>query len=516
MNVADEASRSPWMEAMPAVTAPPLSESTACDLVVVGSGIAGLSSAYEAARSGHKVIVIDRGRICGGMTSRTTAHLVTEIDDFYSELIRAHGEEKARLYHESQVAAVNRVEAICADEGLDADFARLDGYLIAGRPEDQADLEEEYDACRKIEVEVEWSDGAPVPLLPGTRALRFPRQGRFHPLKYCAGLISAIEARGGQFHANTAYASHREDQDGITIECENGASIRAQAALFATNSPVNDRVTIHTKQVPMRTYVVAGPVPKGTAPDALVWDSLEAYHYCRIQPWDEARDLLIVGGEDHQSGTANDMEQRFVRLEAWTREHYPSFGKASYRWSGQVMEPVDFVPFSGLNPANLRTYIHSGDSGMGMTNGIAGALNFIALLTGEKARFAELFDPARKPRSGIALREFAAGQAEVVADLAEYLTPGEVRSLDEIGPGEGAIVRRGLKKIAAYRDEAGRLTECSAVCTHIGCIVHWNGLEKCWDCPCHGSQFAIDGSVLNGPAVSPLAAVEQPAETETA
>ena len=516
MNVADEASRSCWMDAMPEVVAPPLSGEEQCDLVVVGSGIAGLSSAYEAARFGQKVIVIDRGRICGGMTARTTAHLVTEIDDFYSELIRAHGEDESRLYHESQVAAVNRVEAVCADENIDADFARVDGFLIPAAPDHNRDLEDEFEACRRLGINVHWAEQAPVPLPEGSRALRFPDQGRFHPLKYCAGLIRAIEARGGRFHANTAYVGHREDQDGVTIECENGAKIRAGAALFATNSPVNDRVTIHTKQVPMRTYAVAGRVPKGSAPDALVWDSLEAYHYCRIQPLDEASDLLIVGGEDHQSGTANDMADRFEPIEQWIQRHYPSFTTADYRWSGQVLEPVDFLPFSGLNPGNTRTYIHSGDSGMGMTNGVAGALNFIALLKGEKARFAELFDPSRKPASGIAIKEFAAGQGEVVANLAEYLTPGEVDSADDIRPGEGAVLRRGLKKVAAYRDESGKLIEHSAVCTHVGCIVHWNGLEKCWDCPCHGSQFAIDGSVLSGPAISPLAEVDSRAEAEAA
>jgi len=516
MNVSDEASRSPWMEAMPRVTAPPLAGAATCDLVVVGSGIAGLSSAYEAARCGREVIVIDRGRIGGGMTARTTAHLATEIDDFYSELIRAHGEDRARLYHDSQVAAVNRIESICEEEGTAADFARVDGFLIAGRVEDQVDLDEEYEACRQIGVAVEWSETAPVPLLPGTRALRFPDQGRFHPLKYCAGLIAAIAVRGVRFHADTAYVSHREDQDGVTVECGNGATIRAAAALFATNSPVNDRVTIHTKQVPMRSYAIAGPVPKGSVADALVWDSLEPYHYCRIQPWNEGHDLLIVGGEDHQSGTGNDMEQRFAAIEHWTRDHYPSFASPQFRWSGQVLEPVDFLPFSGLNPGNLRTYIHSGDSGMGMTNGVAGALNFIALLTGDKAHFSELFDPARKPHSAVALKEFAIGQGEVIANFAEYATPGEVSSADEIKPGEGAILRRGLKKIAAFRDDDGKLIERSAVCTHVGCIVHWNGLERCWDCPCHGSQFAIDGSVLNGPAITPLAMVGQTVDPEPA
>lgn len=516
MNVSDEASRSCWTDHLPRVDAPPLTGEASCDLVVIGSGIAGLSSAHEAARFGRKVIVIERGRISGGMTARTTAHLATEIDDFYSELVRAHGEDQARLYHESQVAAVNRIEAICEEEGIDADFARVDGFLIAADKSHQADLDKEYDVCRKLDVEVEKAESAPVPLPDGARALRFPNQGRFHPLKYCAGLIRAIGERGGRFYADTAYVGHREDREGVTIECENGAHVRAAAALFATNSPVNDRVTIHTKQAPMRTYAIAGKVARGSAPDALVWDSLDAYHYARIQPWDESHDLLIVGGEDHQSGTANDMSDRFAHLETWTRNHYPAFKGAEFQWSGQVLEPVDFLPFSGLNPGSVRVYIHSGDSGMGMTNGVAGALNFIALLTGEKARFAELFDPSRKPASGVALKEFALGQAEVVGNLAEYATPGEVKSADEIKPGEGAVLRRGLKKIAAYRGEDGRLVELSAVCTHVGCIVHWNGLERCWDCPCHGSQFATDGSVLNGPAVRPLARVDAKAEAEPA
>ena len=484
----------------------PLKTDASCDLVVVGAGIAGLSSAYEAARCGFKVIVIDRGDIVGGMTARTTAHLASELDDFYSELSRALGEDQARLYHESQVAAINRIEAICGDEGINADFARLSGYLVAAEPAHQSDLEEEYETCRRIGVDVEWSDTAPVLMPPGTRALRFADQGRFHPLKYCAGLIEAIRGRGGRLYAQTAYVEHDEEGDGVTIRTEAGPTIRAKAALFATNSPVNDRVSIHTKQVPMRTYAMAARVPAGSVEDALVWDTLEAYHYVRLQPAGDGRDWLIVGGEDHRTGTADDMEERFAHLEAWTRERFPDFAKAERRWSGQVMEPIDFVPYSGRDGSG-RIYVHSGDSGQGMTNGVAGALNFIALYRNEKARFAELFDPGRKPKSRLSLGEYVKGQGPVVANLGEYLGAGEVDSVDEIQPGQGAIVRRGLAKHAVSRSEDGQLIERSAVCTHVGCIVHWNSFEQCWDCPCHGSQFQPDGGVINGPAVRPLASV---------
>jgi glycine/D-amino acid oxidase-like deaminating enzyme/nitrite reductase/ring-hydroxylating ferredoxin subunit len=490
---------------------PPLQEDANCDLLVVGSGIAGLSSAYEAARFGAKVIVIDRGDITGGMTARTTAHLVTEIDDRYFDLIRAVGEDGARLYYDSQVAAVTRIETICDEEGIDADFIRVPGYLVPAQSSDMSELEREYDACRKLEVDVDWTDQAPYPLPADIRALKFANQGHFHPLKYCAGLALAIQKHGGRLYGRTAYLNHEESRGLVTIETDSGHKIRTAAALFATNSPVNDRVAIHTKQVPMRTYAMAGKVPAGSVEDALVWDTLVPYHYVRLQPAGDGQDWLIVGGEDHRSGTADDMKDRFACLEDWTRERFRQFGKVEYRWSGQVMEPVDFLPYSGRDGSD-RIYVHSGDSGMGMTNGVAGALNFIALFRNDKARFADLFDPGRKPKTGLTLGEYVKGQGPVVANLGEYLGAGEVDSIDQIEPGEGAILRRGLAKHAVYHGHDGQFIERSAVCTHVGCIVHWNSFEKCWDCPCHGSQFLPDGSVLNGPAVRPLAKVDEPAQ----
>jgi glycine/D-amino acid oxidase-like deaminating enzyme/nitrite reductase/ring-hydroxylating ferredoxin subunit len=480
-------------------------------LVVVGSGIAGLSSAYEAARFGANVIVIDRGDITGGMTARTTAHLVTEIDDRYFNLIDAVGLDDAKLYHESQVAAVTRIQTICEEEGIEADFARVPGYLVAANSSHQSELVREFDACLKLDVDVEWSDYAPISLPDGTTALKFGRQGRFHPLKYCAGLALAIQKHGGRLFSHTAYVGHDEGDDDVTVTTESGPKIRAGTGLFATNVPVNDRLKVHTKQVPMRTYVMAGRVPSGSIDDALIWDTLTPYHYVRLQPAGDGQDWLIVGGEDHRTGTANDMPERFIRIEEWTRERFPGFTRFEYRWSGQVMEPVDFLPYSGRDGSE-RIYMHSGDSGMGMTNGVAGALNFIALYRNDKAHFAELFDPDRKPTAGLTLGEYVKGQGPVVANLGEYLGAGEVGSVDEIKPGEGAIVRSGVSKHAVYRAEDGSITERSAACTHVGCIVHWNSFEKCWDCPCHGSQFLPDGTVINGPAISPLRAVDEPAK----
>jgi glycine/D-amino acid oxidase-like deaminating enzyme/nitrite reductase/ring-hydroxylating ferredoxin subunit len=512
MNAGDERSISCWTKDAPTIKASPLQGDQTCDIVVIGSGIAGLSTAYELSRFGRSVIVIDRGRIGHGMTARTTAHLATELDDFYSELIRIRGEDEARIYHDSQVAAVNRIEAICGEEGIDADFARLDGFLFAAEEGHRADLEEEYQACRKINVDVYWANLAPVPGIDTGRALRFPSQGRFHPLKYLAGLARGIVSRGGRLYADTAYVAHHEAEDSVEISTDKGCVIRATAAVFATNSPVNDKVTIHTKQIPDRTYVIAGRVPTGSVPDALVWDTCDAYHYVRIQPLSKSEDLIIVGGEDHHTGEASDIDQRLANLEEWTRKRYAAFTTAEYRWSGQVLEPIDFMPFSGRNPGSRSIYIHTGDSGQGITNGVAGSLTILPLIIGEDSRYAPVLEPGRKSlTSTTSFGQFVRGQVGVVENLAEYLGPSDVSSVDEIAPGEGAVLRQGALKLACHKAEDGTITRRSATCTHMGCIVHWNTFEKCWDCPCHGSQFAPDGEVLNGPALKPLAKLKHQA-----
>ena len=505
MNVGDERSTSLWMKLGPAIDAPTLASDANADVVVIGSGIAGLSTAYELSRLDRSVILIDRGAIGRGMTARTTAHLASEIDDYYYKLIENRGEDEARRYHESQLAAINRIEAICRDASIDCDFRRLDGYYITSEEGGVDVLQKEFDACRSIDVEVEWVDGAPVPGLDTGRALRFPNQGRFHPARYLAGLARAIQARGGRLFANTVYVDHDESDGRVTINTEVGARITASVAVFATNSPVNDTVKLHTKEIPMRTYAIAARVPKGSVPDALIWDTLEAYHYVLLQESDNDHDWLIVGGEDHRSGEATDMDRRIGALAEWTRRRYPPFGEVELSWSGQVLETVDYLPFSGRNPGSKNVFVHTGDSGQGITNGVAGALTIAPLVVGEESRFADVLEPSRKTPSPPALKEFAEGVAGAVKDLAEHLLPGEINSPDELGPGEGGIMRDGLSKVAVYRDLDGEVMRRSAVCTHVGCQVKWNPFERCWDCPCHGSQFSPDGQVLNGPAIKPLA-----------
>lgn len=507
MNVSSERSVSLWMATASTETAEPLFTDERIDVVVVGAGIAGLSIAYELCRLGQSVIVLDRGPLGRGMTARTSAHLASALDDFYHELIKMRGVEEAARYFQSQAAALDRVEEIQKSESIDCDFRRLDGFLLPASEDDLLLLEQEIEACHKIGFSgVAW-DAPPLANEAQNRCLRFPDQARFHPLKYVDGLVRCIRRDGGRLFADTPVVSVEEKRGQTIVTTERGNVVHAGAAVIATNSPINDWIAIHTKQAPYRTYVIAGRVPRGSVADALYWDTLDPYHYVRLQPGEGDHDWLLVGGEDHKTGQADDQVERIGRLREWGRTHFPDMQQEEYSWSGQVLEPVDYAAYIGRNPGNQHVFVVTGDSGEGLSNGVAGSLILRDLVLGRENPWASAYEPNRI--SIKAAGEYVSENVTMPANLAEHVTGGELSSVDELKPDRGALIRRGARKLAAYRDERGELHQRSASCTHAGCVVHWNAFEKCWDCPCHGSHFSVDGEPLNAPAFKPLASAEE-------
>lgn len=500
-----------WMKTADVPVRSPLSENKHADVCIVGAGIAGMTTAYLLGREGKSVIVLDDGRIGGGMTERTTAHLSSAIDDRYFEIERIHGKKGAQLAAHSHSAAIDRIEAIVAEEGIDCDFERLDGYLFAPPGDAKEVLERELKAAHSAGLtDVVQVERAPVGFDTGM-CLRFPRQGQFHPLKYLTGLARAIERDGGRIFTGT-HASTIKGGPSARVETSSRHVVTAGAIVMATNTPVNNLVTIHTKQASYITYVVGARIPRGSVTRALYWDTLDPYHYVRLQSVSgegDDYDLLIVGGEDHKTGQADDGAERHARLETWARERFPMIEKIEYRWSGQVLEPVDGVAFIGRNPGDPQNvFIATGDSGMGMTHGTIAGILITDLIMGRECPWVPLYSPSR--RSLRSLVTFSKENLNVAAQYVEdYFTGGDVGSVEEIAPDEGAVLRRGLTKVAVCRDKQGALIERSAVCPHLGCIVSWNSLEKTWDCPCHGSRFDRYGQVVQGPANSDLKKIDE-------
>lgn len=488
----------------------PLRQNASADVCVVGAGIAGLTTAYLLQKEGRSVVVVDAFGLAAGETGRTTAHLTAVLDDRFSELESLFGVEGSRLAADSHRAAIDRIERIVADERIDCDFERVGGYLVALPKTQRRPWEKEIDAAQRAGFyDAEGHPQVPLPNVDGMGpALQFPRQATFNPAKYMRGLAKAFEAAGGRIYGRTRIAEV-QGGSGAFAKTEDGLRIDARHVVVATNAPINDRVTMHTKQAAYRTYAIAFEVPKGGYPGFLLWDMPDPYHYVRLMRGSGEHDFLIVGGEDHKTGQARDMEARYRRLEEWARRYFGALGAVRYRWSGQIIEPVDSLAFIGRNPGEENVYIATGDSGHGMTHGTIAGMLISDLVQGRENPWAGLYDPARITVK--AARSFASENINAGAHLVrDWLGAGEAESEERIGRGEGAILRRGATKIAAYRDESGAVHRHSAVCPHLGCIVQWNPNEKSWDCPCHGSRFDCDGRVLNGPAGSPLRPVDVP------
>jgi glycine/D-amino acid oxidase-like deaminating enzyme/nitrite reductase/ring-hydroxylating ferredoxin subunit len=477
---------------------PPLTGDQRVDVAVVGAGITGLTAARLLVREGKRVAVLDQGRVGSGTTGGTTAH-VTQVPDLrYHQLRSKWGADDLRVVVDSTRAALERIAAFVEEDAIDCDFTRIPAFLYTEHQDEVSKLEEEVQAANEAGMPASLVRETPLPF-PVAAAVRYEDQARFHPLSYVASLARTVHRNGGRIYENTRVVEV-EAGEPCRVRTERG-TLLADSVLFATHTPAGFSL-LHAELEPYRSYVVGAHLRQGTPPDGLFFDTEDPYNYTRRQG-----DLLIVGGKDHKTGEDGKPEESYRELEEYVRRRW-DVASIDYRWSAQFYDPPDGLPMIGRAVTSQQVFVATGYSGVGMVFGTLGGMLLADFALERENPWAEVYRPSR-------IKPLAAGPQVLkmnleagVAFVKDRLTTHKVETLTEIPPGEGRVVEVNGKRTAVYRDESGAAHAVSAVCTHAGCLVHWNSAEKSWDCPCHGSRFAIDGGVLEGPAVKGLEAVE--------
>ncbi|HVS33151.1 MAG TPA: FAD-dependent oxidoreductase, partial [Thermoanaerobaculia bacterium] len=483
-----------WLESSPAPRHEPLRrDGLHVDVAIVGAGITGLTAAVLLKQRGRTVAVIEKERVGGGETGNTTAHITEAVDARYYFIARVFDKEAARLVAQASRASIEQIAQLVHEFAIQCRFKRVPGYLYTEKRSFVAEVKREAQAAAEAGLAAKYVSEVPLPFAIRGGVL-FENQAQFHPQEYLAGLAARIHG-DGSFLFERTHVRGIEDGEPCVIETD-GGKLTAGAVIQATNVPIVSFTTLHVKDAAYRTYAMAYP-SKGAHPDGLFWDTAEPYHYTRWQETGEG-EFMIVGGSDHKVGQEADTEKCFTGLQQYVDEHFGP-QQPRYRWSGQVIDPVDGLPYIGRS-GNI--YVSTGYAGQGMTFGTAGAMICADLITGRENAWAELFDWKRVHARG-AIKDFISENVDYPRRMImDRLVRSNVETKDvaDVKPGEGKIVSVGGRKLAVHRDDAGTLHALSPVCTHMGCDVAWNDAERTWDCPCHGSRFKTTGEVLNGPA----------------
>ncbi|MDY6941204.1 MAG: FAD-dependent oxidoreductase [Cyanobacteriota bacterium] len=470
------------------------------DVAIVGAGIPGITAATLLKQAGKTVALIDADGVGMGASGHTTAKITALHQIIYFALVDEIGEEKARLYGESNLAAIEQIAKLVEQEQLDCDFERRSAYTFAESEENLEPIEKEVEACNKLGLPATFVRETSLPFQVAG-AIRFDDQAQFHPRKYILQLAKNLPGNGSHVFENTRVLDV-ESGSPCQVRTERG-TIRATDVILASNIPMLDRGLFFAKSYPKRSYLVAGKIDPEKAPDGMFIGTGDSYRSIRTTPSADGM-LLLVGGEGHKTGSVDDTEERYAKLEQYLRDRFEV--EPEYRWSSQDMMSMDKRPYIGkLTPLDERIYVATGFSLWGMTNGTLAAMILRDLITGVENPWADLYEATR------ATPFLTEDSIQENMDVTKHWIGDRFKGADEealmkLAPGEGQLVNVDGEKLAAYRDETGVVRTVSAVCSHLGCIVNWNPAEKSWDCPCHGARFNCDGKVLRGPAVTPLEA----------
>lgn len=488
-----------WLGTSPGTDYDALDGGLTVDTAIVGGGIVGVTTAFELVEAGHSVALVERARILEGVTGHTTAKLTSLHGLIYDHLIERFGEERARQYAEANQEAIDTVESLAEALDADCDFQRAPAYTYVDDDDQRSTIRDEVNAARRLGLPASYTESTELPF-DVSAAIRFDEQGLFHPRQYLLSLANSVaDTDDGHIFEETR-ATDIQTGTPCRIETDRG-NIVADDVVVATHFPILDPSLYFARVSPKRSYVLAVELD-GEEPEGMYYDPDEPYFSVRPVPSADEPTVLI-GGQNHRTGHGGSTVDRYRKLRETATDRF-DVSEIKYRWSTQDYTSVDKVPFVGpAGPGIDSVYVATGFGGWGMTNGTAAGLLLADLVRDRENSWQDVYDPNRL-KVGAGAKKFLEHNVHAAKHYADKYLGTQGQDVHGVGRGEGRVLDTDDGPVALSRDEDGELHAVSAVCSHMGCLVEWNDGETSWDCPCHGSRFDADGSVVETPAVEGL------------
>jgi glycine/D-amino acid oxidase-like deaminating enzyme/nitrite reductase/ring-hydroxylating ferredoxin subunit len=489
-----------WNATAPASDFPALEGEIEADVAVIGGGIVGVTTARMLTDRGLKVALVEARRVGEEVTGKSTAKITSQHNIAYTIIEKKFGEEGARLYAEANETGVRTICELAARHDLACNLERKHAFTYTRDDDEVERIEAEAGLAIRLGLPALLTRETGLPF--GVKAaMRWDGQAQFHPTRYVKELAATLPGDGCRVFEQ----SRVTDWDPHRIATGRGA-VKARHVVMATHLPLGQTGLFYAEAYPHMHPVIMGRADPARVPPGMYISVETPRHSMRGHRDDESREWMIFTGPSFKHGHVDAERESFEDLEGFAREHFGV--EADYRWTNEDYTPMDHAPFIGWSSSLGDCYlVATGFNAWGISNGTAAAILIADLIEGRDNPWLKLFDATRvKPIAGA--KEFAAGTASTASHMVGGYLARKPHSFDALRPGEAAVLKIDGSNVAGYRDEAGALHALSAVCTHMGCLVGWNETDRSWDCPCHGSRFALDGGIIHGPAVKPLEAVK--------
>lgn len=473
------------------------------DAVVIGGGTTGITTAQLLSESGLKVIVLEAMKVGVGSTGHSTGNLYVSVEEGFDTIKSKYDAETVAAVIASRRSAIDLVEQNISRFAIDCDYRKVPWYLFSANEENRKRVENEFEAAKEAGASPIEAGSGEIPF-PVAAGFKIEGQGQYNPLRYVQELAKHIEGPQCTIYENSPVIDIKEEDDYTSVITANG-TVKAKYVVHATHTPKGVFLDFHSLLGTYREYGVAVKLASGNYPEGIFWGYFNTNERFSVRSYShEGQQYLMTIGQPHQVGQKEDNIENINNLEQFLRDHF-DVEEVTNIWAGQNYKPADGLPYIGRKSKGSNTFIATGFSTDGLTYGTLSAIIIRDLIHDKETDYTKLFDASRHQpvkAAGKFIKENAINAAEVVKDYIFF----KDSKLDEIPADEGKVIEVDGKKVAVYNN-GSEYKACSAICTHLGCVVHWNGAEKTWDCPCHASRFKTDGSIIEGPALTPLATV---------